>query len=439
MDDAARLKDALATVERRRADGKTLRPVETDALAALAAVNAAEADARTAFARFYASLPDGVDPVGAQSALPADVALRVGRWAEARKAWDAAAAALLASPPATGRSGPRMRATPPDAIRLPTALPARDALFALFAPERWLPAPGGDDALVAQMDFAQVRVDLDRVLGFGPDDAARQIARHGAAAAQTFLTMIALWRKHRAGEPHESYLTVYASDLLRFQGRKATPRGGYHREDLLAKGRDVYLLSRISIPRTEERVEEDGRRTVKTLTVGRLLSLESLEAVTVTEGDATQSFLRFRYHLSREVHDWVADDHGEFAAVNAALLGYHPIRQKYQILLGFCLAQIDRSRRGDPEPRRIPLPELLERAGIAFPEKRLAAFLTTIEDAIAELARDRVLPGLQLIKPPGWTDLLAARKTREIVARSTVVFSPLDSPPALFDKPAPAR
>jgi hypothetical protein len=251
-------------------------------------------------------------------------------------------------------------------------------------------------------DSTQVRVEFDEVLGFGPEQAIRQIARSGPAAAQTFLALASLWMERLAGQPHETYLTLAASDLLRFQGKKATPKGGYHRDDILAKGRDLYLLSRITVPHATGS---------ESMLVGRLLSLEALEA---GKEDGGQSIVRFRYHLGLEAHGWMQES---VAQVAPRLLAYHPIRQKYQILLGFCLAWHSGNH---PEQTELTLPHLLELAAIALPERRLGEFLTSLEDALSELDRDGILPGVKLVKPAGWHELLAARQTRALLLQSRV-------------------
>lgn len=432
-----RLEEAVLLWQEKRARGDALSPAERQCLTTLEAVAAAEASARHAFQTFYAGLIAGGTAESADpSVLPPEVAQSVSQWMEARRAWEEllpTARALLRRQ-ASIRRGPRLPARTPATFRLPTSLTARDALSALFAPHRWETDAAGT-ALVAQLTGAQMRVEFDDVLGFGPERAIQQIARYGASVAQTFLSMATLWLEQNAGKPYETYLSAYASDLLRFQGRKATPRGGYHRDDLIAKGRDVYFLSRISIPRPE--VGSAGRRSVAGLSLSRLLSLESLEAVTLTEDSGTaHSIVRFRYHLSKEVYDWLGGDNPQYAMVSSKLLSYHPMRQKYQILLGFCLAYVDRMHQDSPEPRRLSLPALLTLADLSIPERRPAAFLTMIEDALADLARDGVIPAVRLQKPPDWTALLDARRTREVLESSQVVFPPLPAPAPLALPPA---
>lgn len=450
-----RVEALMEAIEEKRATGLTLTPLETRCAEALDHMIIAEAEARDSFSRFYAALPDGGGPAHdtPQLLLPNDTAFKVNAWIEARKRWETVIADCLATLPLPGtqrpsgrrRTGQRLRATLPTLFRIPATEPARDALSALFAPHRWRVSEGGT-ALSAQMSATQqVVIECDDMTGFGPERAAQQIARHGASAAQTFLAMAGLWQERNPDRPHETYLTAHASDLLRYQQRRETPRGGYHRDDLLAKARDVYLLSRISLPRAGVATFENGqqqRTVVRSLSLGRLLSLESLEAqeTTVTTGgeeeegaaDMVSSLVQFRYHLGREVYEWVCGENPQYQNISGKILTYHPVRQKYQILLGFCLAYYDRvSRRNGPQPTRpIRLPALLDLAAIPLPEKRIAAFLSSIEEAIRDLARDGVIPGARLQKPADWADLLNARRSREIIAQSVVVFDPLPLPPS---------
>lgn len=374
-----------------------LARLEQETLVAQEAATRAESAARAAFAAFYSGLGLG----HTDAALPPEVAETLSGWVEARKRWEALEeqyqSALTRQRPA--RSGPRLALRPPSSVRLPTSPTAKDALAALFAPQLWTAEASGL-AVTARLGRAtQVRVELDAVLGFGPEQAVQQIARYGPSAAQTFLALAALWYARLGSQSHETYLTLFASDLLRFQGKKETPKGGYHREDLLAKGRDLYLLSRITLPHAEG---------AETLSLGRLLSLEALEVV------GEQSIIQFRYHLGREAHRWMQESTVQVAP---KLLAYHPVRQKYQILLGFCLAWYVRSH---PEERTISLPALLDLAAIPMPQKRLAEFLTTLEDALGELAHDGVVTGVHLVKPLGWPALLQRRQTRELLQRAVV-------------------
>jgi hypothetical protein len=435
-----RLEWLLGTVEAKRVVGEPLSEDEAAVSSALAALNAAEADARAAFAAFYAGLPASGGGNRPSSDLPADVAACIGRWVETRRAWDETVTALLRRRPALPsppvRTGPRLRATLPEYLRVPTALPARDALSLLFAPRLWEADTVGG-AVSARRGETHVRVECDEAVGFGPEQAVHHIAKHGASVAQTFFALVGLWlEKNGEGASHETYLTAYASDLLRFQERKQTRRGGYHSADILAKGQDLYLLSRISIPTASVmRVDGgvSGGREVRALSLGRLLSLESLEMAQDTSVGGGGSMVRFRYHLGRQVWEWVGGDRPQYALVSGKLLTYHPGRQKYQVLLGFCLAYYDRAGNHQDAVRRISLPALLDLAGLPVPPRGIAEFLVSIEEALQELARDGVLPGLRLHKPADWYDLMARRNTRAIIAGSFVTFprlEPLASLPA---------
>ena len=261
-------------------------------------------------------------------------------------------------------------------------------------------------------------------MGFGPERAIQHIAKQGASLAQTFLTLASLWQEKCAGQNPETYMTIYASDLLRYQGRKETPKGGYHRKDLLAKGREIYLLSRISVPKSDVTIVQNGERSVKSLSIGRLLSLESLDMAVFEGGeDDGKAIIQFRFHLGREVYDWIGGDTKQYAQLSSRILRYHPVRQKYQVLLGFCLAYYDRVNRKNAQPtRRIRLPALLNLAAIPIPDRRVGEFLSSIEDALNDLSRDGVVPSLYLEKPEGWTNMIAERRTRDVLMGSHVVF-----------------
>lgn len=439
---AERIEAAMNAILVRREAGTILTPGEAVCVDALNATLAAEAEAQASFSAFYATLAAAEGPGEPTSALPDAVSVRVSHWIAWRKRWEAAVLAYLDTaaplPPARlpqrtdGRPPARAFASP--LIRVPTAAPARDALLALFAPHLWTISDSGAAITAAPgAGDTQVRIECDDEIGFGPERAVQQIAKYGASAAQTFLTMAGFWLEQAKDQPPETYVTAYASDLLRYQKRRETPRGGYHGADLLAKGRDVYLLSRISLPRATQVTHENGTRVTRTLSITRLLSLESLDAQqTMAAAPAVagnvvaappRTLVRFRYHLGRDVYEWVRGDHPQYTHLSRKLLGYHPIRQKYQILLGFCLAYYDRVSRKDVlRERRIRLPALLKLAAVSVPDKRIVEFLTSIEDALGDLARDNVIPGLRLVKPDDWTDLLARRKSRDIITGSVVTF-----------------
>lgn len=441
-DEIDRLEWLLGVIHAKRLVGEALSETEGAIAVALEDLTGVEREAREAFGAFCAGLsPPVVSPVAganADDALPADVALAIGRWVACRRTWDVAVTAFLEAMPTPSsdtlvvhptRTGPRLRASLPASLRIPTALPARDTLALLFAPRLWKADVGGG-AILAEHGDTQLRLECDEALGLGPEQAIRQIARHGASAAQTFFALVGLWLERNANAPsHEVYMDACASDLLRYQRRRETPRGGYHAEDVQAKGRDVYLLSRISIPRASVLSYASGRREMSALSLGRLLSVEALDVrQDATETGGALSAVQFRYHLGREVYEWVGGSQPQYARLSGAILTYHPIRQKYQILLGFCLAYYDRvNRKNRQEERRIRLPALFNLAAVEVPAKRISEFLETIEQALEDLARDGVIPGLRLQKPAGWPSMLARRDARGVLAGSVVTFPRLDS------------
>lgn len=424
-----RLEWFLGTIEAKRLVGEALTDQEAALAGALRAVSEAEAATRESFSGFYLSLPGE-----GEVSLPTDVSALISRWVEARKHWDALLAEFLAAPEAAPAVPsrqerpprvPRLRASLPATLRIPTALSAREMLALLFSSSTWKPTPDGE-ALTARSGATQVRLELDAVTGLGPEQAIHQIAKHGASVAQTFFALVNLWLERNPDASPETYMTVAASDVLRYQNRKETPKGGYHGDDILAKGRDIYFLSRITIPDASVTTFDGGRRETRTLSLGRLLSLESLEISQTRNTDGSgggQSIVRFRYHLGREVFAWVRGDVPQYARISGRLLTYHPVRQKYQILLGFCLAYYDRvNRKNRQTERRLSLPALLSLASLEVPGRRIAEFLTAIEEALNDLNRDGIIPGVRLQKPYDWPEMYARRDTRSIIAGSVVVF-----------------
>ena len=139
-------------------------------------------------------------------------------------------------------TGKRIKASRPDLMRLPTAKTAHDTMTAFFAPNTWRPNAAGT-AIYAQRNETQVMLDCDDAIGFGPERAIQQIAQHGPATAQTFLALAGLWLRDNKSRSHETYMTIGASDLLRFQGRKPSSNHGFDNDEIMAKGRDVWVLS----------------------------------------------------------------------------------------------------------------------------------------------------------------------------------------------------
>ena len=278
-----RLEWLIGTIEAKNLVGEPLTDKENALYAALNELRQAEKASREAFGAFYTSLPGG----DAAQALPDSVTQPINRWIAARRSWDEQVAIYLAkSSPLPVRTGPRVRATLPESLRVPAAAPARDLMALFFAPHLWQTDAAGE-TLSAVRGNTSVRLELDEVTGLGAEEALKQIAKQGASVAQTFFALVGLWQeRHSAAESHETYMNVYASDLLRYQGRRQTKSGGYHRDDVLAKGREIYLLSRISLPLSATQTADGGRRETRLMSLGRLLSLESLEMAETIERDA---------------------------------------------------------------------------------------------------------------------------------------------------------
>ena len=108
----------------------------------------------------------------------------------------------------------------------------------------------------------------------------------------------------------------------------------------------------------------------------------------------------------------------QVVAMMSATMILHAINsQSVDILLGFCLTYYDRvNRKHRQTERRLRLTSLLSLASIEIPDKRISEFLSSIEEAIEDLSRDGVIPGVKLQKPTDWHDMLAKRNTRAIIA-----------------------
>jgi len=318
-------------------------------------------------------------------------------------------------------TGKRIKASRPDLMRLPTAKTAHDTMTAFFAPNTWRPNDTGT-AIFAQRNETQVMLDCDDAIGFGPERAIQQIAQHGPATAQTFLALAGLWLRDNKSRSHETYMTIGASDLLRYQGRKPSSNHGFDNDEIMAKGRDVWVLSRISVPKAEAVTYKSGKQ-VRSLSIGPLFMVQAFDVQQTLDAADVKSVVRFRYHLGKDLHEWLCGEKPQFAEVSGKLLAYHPTRQKLQILLGFSLAYYDRvndkQRRGE---HKISLPALLNLSGLEIDKTNPKRFLEQVEDALGELGCDGVIPGVALQKPDDWTALLAERKAREVLRLSSVAF-----------------
>ena len=331
--------------------------------------------------------------------------------------------ALLPSK-ARGRTGERIQASQPDFMRIPTAQTAHDTMTAFFAPSAWRPNEAGT-AIYAQRGETQVMLDCDDAIGFGPERAILQIAQYGPATAQTFLALAGLWLRDKQGQSHETYMTISATDLLRFQ-RKSGHGGSYnetfHNDEIMAKGRDVWVLSRITVPKAEAVTYKNGKQ-VRSLSIGPLFMVQSFDVQQTLDAADVKSIVRFRYHLGKDMFEWLCGENPQFRAVSGKLLAYHPTRQKLQILLGFSLAYYDRVN--DKQPRtkhKISLPALLNLSGLEIDKANPKRFLEQVEGALLELASDGVIPNVALRKPENWAALLAERRSREVLRLSSVDF-----------------
>ena len=328
------------------------------------------------------------------------------------------------------RKGPKIQARPAYSLRLPTSEYVKDAMMGLSRGE-FTPTEGLDGVFTLIGD-TQLRIECDDASGLDTVRAVEMLAAYGPATMQTFLGLMGLWLEHNPGASHETYFTVRASDLMRYMHRRETAGGGYNTDDQMQKGREVFLLSRATVPRATTKVHRAGKLTVQTLSVDRLIHVQTLAAQrTLEEGKEIQSILEFRYHPNKEMHEMLCGDTPQFAEVSGKLLAYHPAREKYQIVLGFGLAFYDRvNRKYARKERKIGLLSLLTLAGISAPNRNFPSFLVMMQKAIATLSADGVVPGAALSFPDRRT-----HSGRQMLAKAVVTFPPLS--PALSSGESP--
>lgn len=126
------------------------------------------------------------------------------------------------------------------------------------------------------------------------------------------------------------------------------------------------------------------------------------------------SVISFRYHLNEQFHEWLCGtEQPQFTKVSGRLLQYHPVRQKYHILLGFCLAYYSRVNQNHNHSRlNINLVSLLKLAALDVPSRNVPDFLASLRTALTDLAKDRVIPGL-IVDIPESVSLSARQQIKD--------------------------
>jgi hypothetical protein len=344
--------------------------------------------------------------------LPEPLADTIRLWMDAQAKWELAVSTLASRHrQSTKRIGPRGQIAAASSVRIPTTAAATKALISIINTKLWS-EQASDEQLVTKIPSETLRVNLSNSIGFDATTAIAHLTRHGASVVQTFLTLASIWREQSGNARYDTYVEVFASDILRHQGRQQTPRGGYHQADTLSKGRDVFILSRLLVPVDES---ETGGGTK----LSRFISVEQME--TKVAPGTSESYVRFRFHLGEPFQHWMSMlDHGS-VDVAGKLLQYHPQRQKYHILIGICLAHIAWKCRYEGHTGTVvPLREVLMLSHLNQHGHRPGAFVSSLEDALQDLSRDGILPGVRLNKPDGWMDMPAAQQARVILDRSVI-------------------
>lgn len=320
-------------------------------------------------------------------------------------------------PPA--RTGIKLQVEPAQIIRVATSKTMQKLVVSLCGGgRRWNPTLTGE-AITYQDDDTELKIDCDDLLGFGPDAAIAAIAKMGPSVAQTFLAMVSYWLDTQRGHTHESYTTVRVSDLMRHMGKKEIGTGGYHSKDIIARGREVWLLGKINVHSYQDTNYNKKPPESRTMTMGPLFIIQTTE-FQQSKSDPLCSSIAFRYHLSGALYDWVSGNNVQYKDISAKILHYHPYNQKYHVLLGFCLAYYDRVNGLKGGNRTISLPALLNLAGIEMPRNNLPRFTEQIARVIEELAQDGVIPGAVLT-----LDTSASISSRKAIKNASVVFPSL--------------
>ena len=393
-----------------RQSGHLLAPDDIALLDSLESLDRCERNVRAAVASGQLAAASSTD--GTSEHLPDSLADTIRLWMDAQSAWERAVTGLSGRQKQTSkRSGPRGQISPATTIRVPTTAAATKAMIAIINTKLWTEHET-DEQLVTKSQQDSLRVNLSSSIGFDATTAIAHLTRHGASVVQTFLTLASIWREQAGNARYDTYVEVFASDILRHQGRQQTPKGGYHQADTLSKGRDVFILSRLLL-------HLDGSETGSGTKLARFISVEQLE--TKVSPGTSESYVRFRFHLGEPFQHWMSMlDRGSWE-VAGKLLQYHPQRQKYHILIGLSLAHIAWKCRYEGNTSVVvPLREVLMLSHLNQHGHRPGAFVSSLEDALQDLNRDGILPGVRLTKPDGWMEMPAAQQARLILDRSVI-------------------
>lgn len=361
--------------------------------------------------------------------------------------WQSAAAPLLPETekkthtPTHPRTGKKLCVQPPEWLRAPTAKPAYAAFIAIWRGE--FLRVEGDDAIWAAHAETQVRIQCHSDIGFSPERAIEILLAKGPSVVQTFLSMAGLWIDQKSGRPYNEYLHIHVQDLMRYMGRVTSKASngrvsGYNNDDVLAHGKDVFIIKNTVIPQSSGTIYENGKPKSIRYDWIDLAVIEGLSTqlpLPVYESDL-EAIVEFNYHLGKEMYNWLCGDTPQYAYVSAKLLRYHPVRDKYKILFGFTLIYFDRVNRQSLRgaKRKISLPSLLDLAGLQIPDRNIDRFEEQIAAALQGLAKDNVIPDLE-VKTPYATEMERAKvKARVRIQQASVTFPAM---PALEEPAQP--
>ncbi len=351
--------------------------------------------------------PAGGDDADAQTSLPfGDAPQSCGE--------------LVTANEVKSRKGSRLLVKQDIQFRFPTAQPVQQAIT-IFTRGKWTESEGGD-SVIGSHNGAQLLYECDSEIDLTPQRAIHILAKRGPSVVQTFLGLTGFWLQQCGGKPYDHTVHATVTDLLRYMKRKPTTGGGYRFDDISERGRDVHILMKTSMPSAEITTYKGKNATRTRVEIERLVQIDSVAVTKVSDAGGVAITGEFSYHLGQKMHAWLCGDHPQYATISSKILEYHPVREKYHILLGFALSyydRVNRQKRGG-RTRSISLIKLLEMAGIDIPDRNIPRWLADIQGAISDLAADGVIPNVTSSVP-----LTSQVTGRQALAKSEVSFPPL--------------
>jgi len=266
-------------------------------------------------------------------------------------------------------------------------------------------------SIMSQNVKRHMRLSIDAGPIGSTEFAITWLSKKGPSVIQTLYALIGLWleKKHKFGRPWDEYLEVRVTDLLRYKGRREVGKGGFHKAEQENCGKDIaVLMSMKPWGRVTEVVVKGqsnspaGRRLSERDDRLSLIDFKPCERAKRPNGDGPEAVLSFQYHLAQPLYESLVGVSPQYTHIPQRLLSYHPVREKYHILLGFALCYHQRTmKRFEQKRLKISLIAALNRAEIAIPTEHVEDFMACVKRAVEELNAHGVIPGAQLLLPTG--------------------------------------